>query len=389
MNQTIVAFAGHMIDAPNRASARFPPGSEPLVATAIDAFFASLPGVTGVCSLANGADILFAEAVLNHGGELHVILPICVEDFVNESVIPAAGPSWLPRFESVRRRATTFESYGDAYLKGSGTPFHVTTLLIDGWAQYLAATKDLRCRSLAVWDAKPGDGFGGTASFVGHSVMQGRHVTCIDPLTGALFSPGVDAIRAAAKHSWARLSTGDQTLEHRLCAMLFADAKGFGGLRESQMPAFIRAVLGAVGRAIARSGTAPRVLNTWGDGLFAVTDDLAHLASLGLALVEEAALLDYAALDLPHSIRFRVGLHAGPAFLGADPITGRSNAYGSDISLAARIEPITPPGRVWASRAFVALAMATGCTGFQFRSVGRHLLAKGAGEMELFELTRA
>ena len=289
----------------------------------------------------------------------------------------------------MRKRAKSFEVYGNAYLRGSGTPFHITTLLIDGWAQYLAATRGGVCKSLAVWDGKAGDGFGGTASFVGHSVMQGREVTCIDPMGGAVFTPGADAIRAAARHSWTRLSVGDQMLEHRLCAMLFADAKGFSGLRETQMPAFIRAVLGAVGRAVMRSGPAPRVLNTWGDGLFAVTDDLGHIATLALALIEEAKQLDVAGLDLPQSIMFRVGLHAGPAFVGMDPITGRSNAYGSDISLAARIEPIAPPGTVWASRAFVALSMATGCSGVSFKAVGRHALAKGAGEMELFELTRA
>ena len=39
-----------------------------------------------------------------------------------------------------------------------------------------------------------------------------------------------------------------------------------------------------------------------------------------------------------------------------DPITGQHTFSGTHVSRAARIEPIAPPGQVYASEAFAALA---------------------------------
>jgi len=384
----VVAFAGHMVDACDRPAARFPSASEGVVTRSIAEQLHLCGASHGVCSLACGADILFAEQMLARGGTLHVILPISQEEFVRESVVCSGNESWLARFQAVLGESSRvkLEVYGNAYLSGSGTPFHVTTLLIDGNSQLCARAAGLDALSLAVWDGEAGDGHGGTASFVGHAVMQGRAAVCIDPLTGRVFAPGADAVRAAARHSWARLGDSDQTLEHRLVAMLFADAKGFSGLTEPQMPGFIREVLGAIARAVAGAGASPRVVNTWGDGVFMVTDDIEHAGRLALALIEESAGVDCTVLGTDHPITFRVGLHAGPAFVGIDPITGRTNAYGADVSLAARIEPVTNPGEVWASKTFVGLAAATGSVPLVFDCLGRRKLAKGGGSMELFRV---
>ena len=44
-------------------------------------------------SLACGADMLVAEAILARGGELHVVLPFAEEDFLKTSV-HVGGPEW-------------------------------------------------------------------------------------------------------------------------------------------------------------------------------------------------------------------------------------------------------------------------------------------------------
>jgi tryptophan halogenase len=44
-----------------------------------------------------------------------------------------------------------------------------------------------------------------------------------------------------------------------------------------------------------------------------------------------------------------IGLHAGPVYRYTDPVTRRPNYTGGHASRAARIEPITPPGQVYAS----------------------------------------
>lgn len=358
------------------------------VAGTVRAELNRLDARVGVCSLASGADLLFAEAVLARGGQVHVILPIAIEEFLNESVRPAAGPSWEARFDAVRAKAATFEVYGDAYMPGSGTPFHVATLLIDGHAQLLAEQEYLHTESLAVWDGRPGDGFGGTASFVGHSVGVGRRVTCVNPRDGRVFQPGADAIRAAGAHSWMTLKCGTAKFQHRLVSVLFADAQGFSRLKETAFPVFIEQVLGAIVRAKDDLDFAPLAINTWGDGLYVVTETPRQAAQFALRLLEESDRIDYRHLDLPAHVRFRVGLHAGPAFVGYEPVIGRINASGADVSLAARIEPIVEPGEAWASRSFVALAAATGRAGLAFDNLGRRSLAKDAGNMTLYRARR-
>jgi class 3 adenylate cyclase len=62
---------------------------------------------------------------------------------------------------------------------------------------------------------------------------------------------------------------------------------------------------------------------------------------------------------------------------------------GPHTSRAARIEPITPPGQVYASSAFAAVAAARGADGIALRYVGRTPLAKRSGSLALYHLQPA
>ena len=75
-------------------------------------------------------------------------------------------------------------------------------------------------------------------------------------------------------------------------------------------------------------------------------------------------------------------------FCGFDPIIGRDNYFGSSVTKAARIEPVTPPGMVYASEAFAATLAATGSDEFSLEYIGRMALAKGYGESRIYRLDR-
>ena len=85
--------------------------------------------------------------------------------------------------------------------------------------------------------------------------------------------------------------------------------------------------------------------------------------------------------------QIRIALHTGPVFCGFDPIIGRDNYFGSSVTRAARIEPITPPGTVYASEAFAATLAASGRQDFGLEYVGQVALAKGYGESRVYRLT--
>ena len=82
----------------------------------------------------------------------------------------------------------------------------------------------------------------------------------------------------------------------------------------------------------------------------------------------------------------RIGLHCGPVFVGRDPITGLPLYTGNHTSRTARIEPITPPGQVYASSAFASVTVARGIRSLHFSYIGRTDLAKDYGVLPLYHV---
>lgn len=81
-------FAGHLGVAPAQADD---------LRASVDDWLADHAIGFGFGALAAGADIVIAEALLARGGELHVVLPTRLDQFVAQSVAPY-DPAWGPRF---------------------------------------------------------------------------------------------------------------------------------------------------------------------------------------------------------------------------------------------------------------------------------------------------
>ncbi|WP_068071023.1 TRAFs-binding domain-containing protein [Novosphingobium lentum] len=60
----------------------------------------------GFGALAAGADLVIAGALLDHGAELHVVLPTAPATFIEQSVAPY-GPHWLAQFERASAEAAS------------------------------------------------------------------------------------------------------------------------------------------------------------------------------------------------------------------------------------------------------------------------------------------
>jgi hypothetical protein len=141
-----------------------PADTERLVDRAIRQQLAAYAGrdVVGVSNLADGADQLFAQAVLDAGGQLDVIIPAAhYRDGLPESA-HAAYDALLSRASSVHR-LDRIESTEDAHMEASN------------------AMLDRAERLFAVWDGKPARGYGGTADVVAEARDRGIPVTVIWP----------------------------------------------------------------------------------------------------------------------------------------------------------------------------------------------------------------
>ena len=144
--------------------------------------------------------------------------------------------------------------------------------------------------------------------------------------------------------------------------------------------------MGPIAALASRTKPSPTYQNTWGDGIFFVVAEADSAAHFALALTASLAGRDWTAAGLPADISLRIALHAGPVYRFKDKITRQMNYIGSHVNRAARIEPVTPPGQIYASNAFAALATLTAPEKFRFDYVGKIPLAKDFGEFPMYRL---
>lgn len=155
---TRIAITGHMDLAPD---------SVPAIKSAISAALSlhTCNGVlTGVSCIARGADSIFAEAVLEYGGQLEVILPA---SSYREAKVK---PEHIAQFDHLMAQAAHVQVM----------PFEDANRVA-----YEAANEALveDCDTLfAVWDGQPATKGGGTASVVEQAQSLGIPVQVIWPV---------------------------------------------------------------------------------------------------------------------------------------------------------------------------------------------------------------
>jgi hypothetical protein len=178
----VFLFSGHMIDAPGRATPRFPADKEPMAAAAIDAALDAGGcggGDLGICGGACGGDLLFAEAVLARGAHLQMLLPFDEPTFLRESV-DFAGAGWRKRFFAVKENPRTETQFAPDVLgplPPDANPYErENRWLLDTALAHGAQRLDFIC----LWDGGGGDGPGGTRHMVGQVEAAGAHVTWLD-----------------------------------------------------------------------------------------------------------------------------------------------------------------------------------------------------------------
>ena len=347
------------------------PDVEARLAREIDAAIAARDIGIGYGAPAAGADILIAERILAADGELNLVLPFCEADFIDSSIRPA-GEAWLDRYERVKARAVALSYATRADHVGDPSQFAYGADVAMGLARVRAAHLRAHAVQLAVWDGKPG-GIAGT----GRDVRRWRE------------SGGETIVIAAGELPRPSYPPPAPRDDHReLRGLLFTDFPGFSKLSESALPAFWADVMRAAGAVLDRHG--PQVLsrNTWGDAIHAVLATASGAAELALDLQSALAAADTSRLGIVGTAQMRISLHFGPVFRGVDPVTGVHGFYGSEVSRAARVEPVTPPGSVYVSEPVAAVLALEAPERYACAFVGTVALPKGFGAFPLYALRR-
>lgn len=390
----VVVFAGNMIDQPGRPSPRFPKFIEEEVRKEIKNRLNKLNAGFGFSSAACGSDIIFLEEMLKRKAEVNIILPFPMEGFQKASVDIIPGANWGKRFQDVIKKASRVYVASEQRTTGNEVTYQYSNILQDGLSILRAKLLNTEVKPLVVWNKRPGDGAGGTSTMVKHWRSFGLDPEVVD--LNNLYKKTTKA-KITSKKTYGKpvaqkeifWNTNSPDLPQKIVGIIFADVVGFSKLKDEELSNYIEHFLGEVDDILSLIPKKPLTKNTWGDAFYFTFDSLKDAGNLALELCERIAKVNWRKKGLPEGINLRIALHTGPAFQCKDPVLKRTNFIGSHISKGARIEPITPPGQVYASQEFAALTAAQRVKDFKCDYVGQIPLPKGFGTFPLYNVQRA
>jgi len=402
----VLAFTGHMMDRVGRVPPQFVPRfnreKEDAVTKAIHDALERLDARIGFCSAACGGDIIFIEQMLKRGAEVHVVLPYAEEVFIRDCVAVSdqalleeqfqenAGKNWLPRYRKIRKKVTSLMTLGEKRAQDNAMASDCCNRVALGMGLLKAASTSTKLTLLALWDGWSGDAPGGTRSLV--KLADGLKVR-IEHLPQLLPDKVTDVIRSATPPPGISAQPHrpilSQEPSQQICAILFADVMKYSELDETRLPDFVTGYLQPLASMIQTArhrGYGPLDFNTWGDGLFCIFDSMLKAGNFALALQQLTVSGKWKITGSAEKLKLRTALHAGPVYRIQDPIYAKDSFIGTNLNFAARMEPVTPPGEIFCSQAFAALAASEGVQDFICEAVGKIKFAKRFGKYPLYVL---
>ena len=159
MNE-LIHYCGHIISADE--SGRFPKSKEQAVEQAISDTVANRKITACFGSLASGADILFAEAMLNNSASLHVVLPFSEQIFLEKSVL-ASGSNWQLRFEYLLQNAQTTTQLYNIEVIDDNVAYALCTEIAMGLCLLESSQSErVKASQLTLWDGQRTEAIAGT-----------------------------------------------------------------------------------------------------------------------------------------------------------------------------------------------------------------------------------
>lgn len=180
----VLLFSGHMIDAPNRATPRFPATLEAAASERIEAVLTGLgagPDDLAFCQAAAGGDLLFLEACQRRQVQCQVMLPFDEPSFIQKSILPSTdGDHWRERYFAMKEQLGLPMLIMPEQLGPAPEGRNVYERCND-WLLYSAMVCGLeRLHFICLWDGQGGDGRGGTAHMVQELESRSGRVSWID-----------------------------------------------------------------------------------------------------------------------------------------------------------------------------------------------------------------
>lgn len=329
-------------------------------------WIADLPPVGGIfMGLCDSVDLQMVEAFQARGDRTHLVLPYRADRLI-KSVHKHYGEDLAERLRLCLQRAV-----------------HVHTERGFLSAEFSWAASHVTERTL------------GLALLAGQRSGGQLRIVEMDPAkmetamaSATCFDEGPDRTALARKHIYRREPAPVSPEGRRMVGLIFADFAGFQRLEDRDLPYFWQGLMTGISQLLLRYRDAILLRQTWGDALHLVTTDAQSAASIMTDIqhyLDQHRLKPGAPLA---NLTLRISGHYAPAYEGHDPIHDALTYYGTQLSLAARIEPVTPPGQIYATEAFAARLAIEDASQFALEYAGEIELAKRFGAYRLYSLRR-
>lgn len=321
---TVMVLVGHMIDHPQRPTPRFTNEFAPAVKAEIEALIKAHNARIGYTSLACGSDILFAEAMEESGGEVNVFLPFKKEDFLETSV-RFAGQDWVERFERLFSKHPVHQLTNGGY-QGNDDLFSFHGRVLFGLAILRGRMLHGEPRLVTVlseWDRTLKEG--GTRDLMKLWPFPSR-VQNIDP---SRFQPA-PATRQVA------LKSPEKQVPNRF--VLYMIAISFQGPLMQEAARMAR-------KMQLDAGPEVKVMETDDHAVWAGFNTSYSAFAFGKSLIQTMGRKSPQA-------KFRMGFHAGPVLVNADP--EKKGMTGNHAEILKNIFSLATDGMTYASEQFAA-----------------------------------
>lgn len=188
----VLLFTGHMVDAPDRKTPRFPrtapteAKAKAMIQQAVTAEKAlAAGGAIGISGGACGGDILFHEICqdMNIATRLFLALP---QDKFQQKSVQHGGPDWVERYRNLCERTSPViladSEELPSWLRGKAqyTIWDRSNLWMLSHALAMVQGQGARLTLISLWDGQGGDGPGGTADMVRRAVDAGAKHIALD-----------------------------------------------------------------------------------------------------------------------------------------------------------------------------------------------------------------
>ena len=175
------------------------------------------------------------------------------------------------------------------------------------------------------------------------------------------------------------------SFEKKIAALMFLDVKDYSTLTNVQLESLRREVFRKVDRWI--DAIPYDYQNSWGDAVVVASQDVHKMTKLALRVRDYFKTMKWIELDMPN-LAPRIALHAGSVSIEYNAMRQAKGIVGTQVNLAARIEPVTPPGHVWATDNFVLPLKQEYQEMFAWDDLGEIQLAKEWGVKQLYRIRR-